>query len=74
LVSNENGRILEHQVETERDMPPVDQNYLSGRTNDDKQLPLSKFMEQYLNQKGVDANVLSTKEHNIYQFFKVKLR
>jgi len=62
---------LNDQVETEKDMPLVDQNYLSNRTQDDKQLPLSKFMEQYLNQKGVDANVLSTKEHNIYQFFKV---
>ena len=72
LVSNEKDELLNNQLETERDMPLVDQNHLSNKTHDNKQLPLSKFMETYLNQKGVDANVLSAKEHNIYQFFKVR--
>ena len=67
---------MNNDLGTERDLPPVDPNFLSNRTQDDaalKGLPLSKFMEQYQNQKGVDANVLSMKENNIYHFFKVHL-
>jgi len=37
-----------------------------------KQIPLSKFMQSYLSQRNIDEGVLSTKETNIYDFFKEK--
>lgn len=36
-----------------------------------KQIPLSRFMEDYLTQRNIDEALLSKKENNIYDFFKV---
>lgn len=38
-----------------------------------KQILLSDFMGTYLTQKNIDEDLLSKKEDNIYQFFKVTI-
>jgi len=44
----------------------------SHRDNSSKQVPMSEFMENYISQKNINADLLSTKETNIYGYFKEK--
>ena len=60
-----------NRIESDPTSRPQLVSQQTERPNTQTQLHVSKFMEQYLSQKGVNAGVLSEKENNIYGFFKV---